>query len=118
MVYEPAQRIAGFKPYFFAALNQRLAELKAKGMDIIRIDMGSPDLPPADFIIDRLYQAAKRPDAHGYTPNGGTPAFKRAMAEYYGRRFGVELDPGKGNHCPDRFQGGAVQPLPGAGQSG
>jgi LL-diaminopimelate aminotransferase len=93
MVYEPAQRIAGFKPYFFAALTQRLAELKTKGMDIIRIDMGSPDLPPADFIIDRLYQTAQRPDAHGYTPNGGTPAFKRAMAEYYGRRFGVELDP-------------------------
>jgi len=95
MVYEPAQRIAGFKPYFFAALTQRLAELKATGMDIIRIDMGSPDLPPAGFIIDRLYQAAQRPDAHGYTPNGGTPAFKRAMAEYYGRRFGVELDPEK-----------------------
>jgi LL-diaminopimelate aminotransferase len=95
MVYEPAQRIAGFKPYFFASLSQRLAELKAKGMDIIRIDMGSPDLPPADFIIDRLHEAAKRPDAHGYTPNGGTPAFKRATAEYYGRRFGVEVDPDK-----------------------
>jgi aspartate/methionine/tyrosine aminotransferase len=53
MVYEPAQRIAGFKPYFFATLSQRLVELKAKGVDIIRIDMGSPDLPPADFIIER-----------------------------------------------------------------
>jgi len=95
MVFEPAQRIAGFKPYFFAALSQHLLELKAKGMDIIRIDIGSPDLPPADFIIDRLYQAARRPDAHGYTPNGGTPAFKRTMAEYYGKRFGVELDPEK-----------------------
>ena len=95
MVYEPAQRIAGFKPYFFATLNQRLAELKAKGMDIIRIDMGSPDLPPADFIIERLQQSARRPDVHGYTPNGGAPAFKRATAEYYGRRFGVEIDPDK-----------------------
>lgn len=95
MVYEPAQRIAGFKPYFFATLNQRLAELKAKGMDIIRIDMGSPDLPPADFIIERLEQSARRPDVHGYTPNGGAPAFKRATAEYYGRRFGVEIDPDK-----------------------
>ncbi|MBN2258425.1 MAG: aminotransferase class I/II-fold pyridoxal phosphate-dependent enzyme [Anaerolineaceae bacterium] len=95
MKYEPALRIAGFKPYFFATLTQRLLELKAKGMDIIRIDMGSPDLPPAGFIIDRLHQAAQRPDAHGYTPNGGTPAFKHATAEYYGCRFGVELDPDK-----------------------
>jgi LL-diaminopimelate aminotransferase len=95
MVFEPAQRIAGFKPYFFATLNKRLAELKARGMDIIRIDMGSPDLPPADFIIDRLGESARRPDVHGYTPNGGSPAFKRATAEYYGRRFGVELDPEK-----------------------
>jgi LL-diaminopimelate aminotransferase len=95
MVYEPAQRIAGFKPYFFASLSQRLVELKAKGVDIIRIDMGSPDLPPADFIVEQMHQTAKRPDAHGYTPNGGTPAFKRATAEYYGRRFGVEVDPDK-----------------------
>jgi LL-diaminopimelate aminotransferase len=95
MVYEPAQRIAGFKPYFFATLSQRLVELKAKGVDIIRIDMGSPDLPPADFIIERLQQSARSPDVHGYTPNGGAPAFKRATAEYYGRRFGVEIDPDK-----------------------
>ena len=95
MVYEPAQRIAGFKPYFFATLSKRLVELKARGMDVIRIDIGSPDLPPADFIVEKLYQAAKRPDAHGYTPNGGTPAFKKATADYYGRRFGVEVDPDK-----------------------
>jgi LL-diaminopimelate aminotransferase len=95
MVYEPAQRIAGFKPYFFASLTQRLAELKASGMDVIRIDIGSPDLPPADFIIERMYKVARRPDVHGYTPNGGSPAFRRAAAEYYGRRFGVELDPVK-----------------------
>lgn len=95
MVFEPAQRIAGFKPYFFATLNKRLAELKARGMDIIRIDMGSPDLPPADFIIDALAKSAHRTDTHGYTPNGGTPAFRKAVTEYYGRRFGVELDPDK-----------------------
>lgn len=89
----PADRIASFKPYFFAALNQKLAALRAQNVDIIRIDMGSPDLPPKDFIIDTLVDAARRPANHGYTPNGGTPAFRQAIAAYYKRRFNVELDP-------------------------
>jgi LL-diaminopimelate aminotransferase len=89
---QPADRIASFKPYFFATLNQRITALKAKGMDIIRLDMGSPDLPPADFIVDVLEKEARRADTHGYTPMGGTPEFKKACAEYYQRRFGVELE--------------------------
>lgn len=92
---QPAERIASFKPYFFASLNRKIAELKAKGMDVIRIDMGSPDLPPADFIVDKLVESARRPDTHGYTPNGGTPEFRQAVANYYGERFEVELDPNK-----------------------
>ena len=92
---QPAERIASFKPYFFASLTQKLNALKAKGMDIIRLDMGSPDLPPADFIIDALAKAAHRPDMHGYTPMGGTLDYKKACAEYYLRRFGIELDPQK-----------------------
>ena len=91
----PSDRIAFLKPYFFAALNQRLAELKTRGVDVIRIDMGSPDLPPADFIVDALVKSARRPDTHGYTPNGGTVGYRQAVAEYYGRRFGVELDPSR-----------------------
>lgn len=89
----PADRIASFKPYFFAALAQKLNALRAQGMSIIRIDMGSPDLPPTEFIINALDQSARRPDTHGYTPNGGTPAFRQAIATYYKNRFGVELDP-------------------------
>jgi LL-diaminopimelate aminotransferase len=92
---QPAHRIASFKPYFFASLNQKIAELKARNVDIIRIDMGSPDLPPADFIIETLVEHARRSDTHGYTPNGGFPAFREAVATYYRRRFGVELDPMK-----------------------
>ncbi len=92
---QPAERIASFKPYFFASLTQKLNALKAQGMDIIRLDMGSPDLPPAKFIIDALAKAAYRPDAHGYAPMGGTLDYKKACAEYYLRRFGIELDPQK-----------------------
>jgi LL-diaminopimelate aminotransferase len=54
--------------------------------------MGSPDLAPADFIIDKLVESARRSDSHGYTPNGGTPSFRQAIASYYQRRFGVSLD--------------------------
>jgi len=92
---QPSNRIASFKPYFFAILDRRLAALKARGMDIIRLDMGSPDLPPVDFITDALVGSARRTDTHGYTPMGGTPEFKSACAAYYERRFGVQLDPQK-----------------------
>ncbi|MAT44601.1 MAG: LL-diaminopimelate aminotransferase [Anaerolineaceae bacterium] len=93
IVIEPAHRIAAFKPYFFASLAKNISELKEKGIDVIRIDMGSPDLPPEDFIIDKLASAAKNKNAHGYTANGGTPAFRLAISNYYKRRFNVILDP-------------------------
>jgi LL-diaminopimelate aminotransferase len=93
--FAPADRIASFKPYFFASLSKKLFDLKAKGVDVIRIDMGSPDLPPADFITDSLVTSARRSDTHGYTPNGGTPAFRQAIADYYMERFEVSLDPQK-----------------------
>jgi len=91
--FKPSQRIANFKPYFFTQLGQRISELKARGMDIIRLDMGSPDLPPADFIVDALYESAKKPDAHGYMPYAGTMKFRTAVADYYKTRFGVTIDP-------------------------
>jgi len=90
--FQPAERIASFKPYFFAALSQKINALKAKNVDVIRIDMGSPDLPPAKFIIDALEKSARRSDTHGYAPNGGTPAFRDAIAAYYQNRFGVSLN--------------------------
>lgn len=90
----PADRISSFEPYFFASLGKKINELRKQGMDVIRIDMGSPDLPPADFIIDELVEKSKRPDTHGYSPIGGPQAFKQAVADYYLDRFEVELDPG------------------------
>lgn len=89
----PAQRISSFEPYFFASLGKKINLLKKQGMDVIRIDMGSPDLPPADFIIEELVMNSRRPDTHGYSPTGGTQAFKQAVADYYMDRFEVSLDP-------------------------
>ena len=64
----PAHRISSFDPYFFASLGKKIAQLKANGMDVIRIDMGSPDLPPSDFIIDKLVSESRKPENHGYSP--------------------------------------------------
>jgi LL-diaminopimelate aminotransferase len=57
------------------------------------MDMGSPDLPPAPFIVEQLQRSAADPRKHGYMPTGGPPVYRAAWAEFYGRRFGVELDP-------------------------
>jgi len=90
---KPADRMAGFGAYFFAQLGKRIAALRAEGKDIIRIDIGAPDLPPPDFVIEALVESARRPDTHSYTTYGGTPEFKAAVATYYQRRFDVALDP-------------------------
>lgn len=90
---KPAERIASFKPYYFAAMAKKIAALKDKGMDIIKIDMGSPDLPPDQFIIDKLCQSAALPNKHGYTPMGGSPELRNAISVYYKKRFNIQLDP-------------------------
>jgi LL-diaminopimelate aminotransferase len=80
--------------YVFAAHGARLKKLQAEGLDIIRLDIGEPDAPPPAFIIEELGSSAHNPKHHGYAGYGGTPELKKAMADYYSRRFGVELDPG------------------------
>lgn len=92
---ERADRMQSIPPYFFAQLGRRIEALRAEGKDVIRLDMGSPDMPPADHIIRALVESAESPGNHGYTPFGGTAGFRRAAAAHYQRRFGVELDPEK-----------------------
>ncbi len=87
------ERVTSIPPYFFASLGRKIADLRLAGLDVIRLDMGSPDLPPAPHIIEALVQAARRPEAHGYTPYGGPEGFRSAVSEFYGSRFGVEIDP-------------------------
>lgn len=91
--YTPADRIAGFKPYIFVQIGQTISKLISDGVDVIRLDMGSPDLAPPDFIIDKLRSEVKRSDVHSYSPNGGTKEFREGVAAYYQKRFGVTLDP-------------------------
>ena len=93
MIIKPANRISTIKPYFFASLASKISALKENGNDIIRIDIGSPDMPPQQLIIDELTKAANNPKSHGYTPNGGTAEFRKAISDYYFKRFGVSLNP-------------------------
>lgn len=88
-----AARMAHLSPHFFAALSARLQALQAEGRDIIRLDEGAPDLPPAPHILDALYRSAARPDAHSYQPHRGPRTLREAWAGLYRREYGVELSP-------------------------
>jgi LL-diaminopimelate aminotransferase len=87
-----ADRVADLPPYVFATVEKRINEQRAKGVDVISLGIGSPDLAPPQFILDELYRSAQRTDTHGYAGYYGTPALRRAIAGYYRKRFGVELD--------------------------
>ena len=87
-----AQRLANFPPYVFAALGRRIAHMQREGIDVIRLDIGSPDLPPAPFILEKLNAVANKPNKHGYGGYFGRPSLRQAMATYYERRFDVSLN--------------------------
>jgi len=88
-----SNRLLNMPPYPFARWAACIGAAREKGLDVIRLDIGSPDVPPPDEVIEALCRSARRPDLHGYPGYRGTPELRGAMAEYYGRRFGVALDP-------------------------
>jgi LL-diaminopimelate aminotransferase len=90
---QTARRIAAIPPYLFAEIDRKVAERKAAGVDVISFGVGDPDLPTPGFIVDELAAAARDPSTHRYPSYFGLPAFRRAVADFYRRRFGVELDP-------------------------
>ena len=93
MPEEDFYRIKRLPPYVIAEVNGMRAAARAGGEDIIDLGMGNPDLPPPTHVIDKLVEVARKPDAHGYSQSKGIPGLRRAQANYYGRRFGVDLDP-------------------------
>jgi LL-diaminopimelate aminotransferase len=88
-----SKRMQELTPLFFAALDERIAALKMAGVDVIRLDVGSPDTPPDTSIITALSQAVKVPENHGYSSHRGPQALREACAQLYRREFGVQLDP-------------------------
>ena len=86
-------RMKRLPPYVIAEVNAMRHAARKAGEDIIDLGMGNPDQPPPQHVIDKLCEVAQKPDAHGYSQSKGIPGLRRAQANYYGRRFGVELDP-------------------------
>jgi len=88
-----AQRMARIPPYLFAEIDRQVAAKRAAGVDVITLDIGDPDLPTPDFVIAAAVQALHDPANHRYPSYYGLTALRVAQADWYRRRFGVELDP-------------------------
>jgi alanine-synthesizing transaminase len=92
-VEEEFYRMKRLPPYVIAEVNAMRAAARASGRDIIDLGMGNPDLPPPAHVIEKMCEVAAKPDAHGYSASKGIPGIRKAQANYYGRRFGVDVDP-------------------------
>jgi LL-diaminopimelate aminotransferase len=88
-----AKRIATLPPYLFAKLDEKLAAKRAEGVDVISLGVGDPDLPTPAHVVEAMREAVRDPATHQYPSYWGSLEFRTAVAGWYGRRFGVELDP-------------------------
>jgi alanine-synthesizing transaminase len=87
------RRIQNLPPYVFAQVNQLKAQARRAGEDIVDLGFGNPDIESPPEVVAKLIEAAKNPRNHRYSVSRGVPNLRRAIAERYRRRFGVELDP-------------------------
>ena len=89
---KPASRLDAVQEYYFSRKLKEVARLNAEGQDIISLAIGSPDQPPSPQAIDKLCEVAHDPSAHGYQPTMGTMELRKAMADFYHRWYGVDVD--------------------------
>ncbi|HZV73446.1 MAG TPA: LL-diaminopimelate aminotransferase [Conexibacter sp.] len=89
----PSRRLDQIPPYMFAQLERKIAEKKAAGIDVISLGIGDPDTPTYAPIVSAMQAAVADPSTHQYPSNRGRSEFRSAVAAFYARRFGVELDP-------------------------
>ena len=88
-----AARMGLLPPYLFAAIEQKIADKRAAGVDIISLGIGDPDTPTPEMIVASMQQAVADPSTHQYPSNRGRQSFRDSVAGFYDRRFGVDLDP-------------------------
>ena len=88
-----AKRVAQLPPYLFVEISRRIAEKRAQGKPVITFGIGDPDIATPQSILDRLAEAAQKRRNHRYPETEGLPEFRGAVADWYRRRFDVDLDP-------------------------
>lgn len=86
-------RVSRLPKYVFAMVNELKYKLRREGEDIVDLGMGNPDIPPANHIVEKLCEVARRDNVHGYSASKGIPRLRKAICDFYRRRYGVELDP-------------------------
>jgi LL-diaminopimelate aminotransferase len=89
----PSSRLERIPPYLFAELERKISEKRAAGIDVISLGIGDPDTPTYPPIVEAMQRAVADPSTHQYPSNRGRKEFREAVAAFYRRRFGVELDP-------------------------
>ena len=90
-----AERISKLQPYLFVEISRKINEKRAAGIDVITFAIGDPDIPTPPHILNRLLEASRDPKNHRYPESDGLPEFRRAIAHWYQRRFGLALDSDK-----------------------
>jgi len=91
-MFNKAKRIQELPPYLFAEIDRKKRAAMAKGVDLIDLGIGDPDIPTPGRIIERLSETATKPANHRYPSSSGMMEFRQAVADWYDRRFGVTLD--------------------------
>jgi LL-diaminopimelate aminotransferase len=92
-IADPSTRLQAIPPYMFQELERRIEEKRAAGIDVISLGIGDPDMPTYDYIVEAMQKAVADPATHQYPSNRGREDFRQAFADFYDRRFGVEIDP-------------------------
>src|SRR6185436_6167008 len=90
---KPSSNLSKLPPYLFAELDRKINEAKAKGVDIINLGIGDPDLPTPPAVVEALRKEALDPATHNYSPYSGTKEYRTAAAAWMKARFGVSVDP-------------------------
>ncbi len=90
---QPAQRLESLPPYVFARLDELKQRAREQGLDLIDLGMGNPDGPTPAPVIEAAVRAIQDPAHHGYPPFEGTASFRKAITDWYERRYHVQLDP-------------------------
>ncbi len=90
---EKAERIKKLPPYLFAEIDKKIREALNKGVDVIKLGIGDPDMPTPEYVIDRMLTEVTLPRNHCYPPDEGLQEFREAVSRFYEKRFQVKLDP-------------------------